>query len=101
MKPYVQTAIDEVNTVIHDPEGRFDADLFDRFDSFEVARDEALCCLEALIDERDYDDEAHRLEVVWMQGLLEAAHEIADLERDAQYRRFVDRLAVPTPEMAA
>lgn len=100
MKPFVQTSIDEVNTVLYDPDGHLDAEHFDRFASFETARDEALCCLEAMIDEADYDDEDHRREIVWMQGLLQSADSVDDLERDADYRRFVARLA-PIPVAAA
>lgn len=100
MKPYVQTAIDQVNTVIYDPDNHFDADQYDRFASFETARDEAIYCLESLIDERDYDDDDHRREVVWMQQLLQSAETIADLERDAEYRRFVGRLATHTERAA-
>ena len=92
-KPYVQLAIEEVDTVIHDPEGRYDPDLYDRYETFEAARDAALTSIEVMLDEADYDGEDHLEELERMHALLEASQSLHDLERQAGYHWFLNRLA--------
>ena len=41
-KPFVHLTIDAVDTVILDPEGRFDPELYDHYATFTEARDAAL-----------------------------------------------------------
>ncbi len=100
-KPYVHLAIDSVDLVVHDPLGRYDADRYDRYASFTEARDAALTCIEAMLDEADYEDELHRSELEFMLGLLEPATSFdEDLMTQPDYRSFLERLE-PTPSMAA
>ena len=40
-KPFVHLSVDAVDTVIFDPEGYFEAELYDRYASFNEARDAA------------------------------------------------------------
>src|SRR4051812_30183709 len=94
-KPYVHISIDSVHAVAFDPEGRYDADLYDRYATFAEARDAALCCIEAMLDEADYDDEAHKDELLWMLGLLEPAPSFDDLERRPEYLQFLGRQGSP------
>jgi hypothetical protein len=86
-KPFVRLAIDGVDAVIHDPEGRYDADRFDRYATFEQARDAALCCLEDVLDEGDYEDERHKAELLARIDLLEAASSFEDLASHPGYLR--------------
>ena len=99
-KPYVLIAIDSVHAVVLDPEGRYDADRHDRYLTFTEARDAALCCNEAMIDESDYDDEAHREELERMLALLEPAETFDHLLARAEYVRFLGRQA-PAQSAAA
>jgi hypothetical protein len=92
-KPFVQLAIEQVDTVIYDPEGRFDPDLHDRYESFNAARDAALTSIEVMLDEADYDGEDHREELEKMHQLLEPSESIADLQLQAGYQWFLNRLA--------
>ncbi len=99
-KPYVHLSIDSVDLVVFDPQGRYDADCFDRYASFTEALDAALTCIEAMLDEADYEDETHRSELETMQGLLEAATDFEDLMVRPGYRWFLERLE-PAVSVAA
>ncbi len=99
-KPYVHLSIDSVDLVLFDPQGRYDANRYDRYASFVEARDAALTCIEAMLDEADYEDETHRSELEAMQGLLEAANGFEDLEAQPGYRWFLERLE-PVASVAA
>jgi hypothetical protein len=92
VKPYVHLAINAVDTVIFDPEGRIQDERSDRFDDFEEARNAALSCVELMLDEADYDDEEHRAELVLMLGLLESAATIDELACRPEYRTFLKPL---------
>jgi len=91
-KPFVQLAIEQVDTVIHDPEGQYDPDLYDRYDTFEAARDAALTSIEVMLDEADYDGQDHLEELKKMQILLEAAATFADLQKKQGYRWFLKKM---------
>jgi hypothetical protein len=91
-RPYVQLAIDAVDVVLSDPEGQYDADLYDRYETFDSARDAALTSVEVILDEGDYDDEEHRRDLETMRAMLEAAQSYEDLTRQPTYRRFLRRL---------
>jgi hypothetical protein len=91
-KPYVHLSINAVDTVIHDPEGRFDSDRSDRFATFSEARDAALSCIEVMLHEADYDDEEHRDELELMLGVLETATSYAEVETCPEYLWFLKRL---------
>lgn len=95
VKPYVHLAINAVDTVILDPEGRIEDERSDRFADFLQARDAALSCVELMLDEEDYDDEEHRAELMMMLGLLESASTIEDLQRRPEYRAFIRPLDRP------
>jgi hypothetical protein len=94
-KTYVHLPIDAVDTVVHDPEGRFDGEVYDRYATFVEARDAALSSIEIMLDEADYDGEDHREELERMHALLEAATTIEDLEVHTVHRRLLDRLGSP------
>ncbi len=100
VKPYVRVAIDGVDTVVHDPEIHYDADRYDRYATFEQARDAALCCIEDVLDEGDYEDEGHKAELEAMFGLLEAAPSFEDLESQPDHRRLLERLEPARPAAA-
>jgi hypothetical protein len=91
-KPYVHLSINAVDTVIHDPEGRFDSERSDRFATFGEARDAALSCIEVMLHEGDYDDEEHRDELELMLGVLETATDFAEVEACPEYLWFLKRL---------
>ena len=91
-KPFVQLAIDQVDTVVHDPDGQFDPEVHDRYDTFDAARDAALTSIEVMLDEADYDGEDHKEELERMLGLLESSATIADLQRQPGYQWFLKRL---------
>ncbi len=99
-KPYVHLSINSVDLVVFDPQGGYDADRFDRYASFVEARDAALTCIEAMLDEADYEDEAHRSELETMQVLFEAANGFEDLMAQPGYRWFLGRLE-PAVSVAA
>jgi hypothetical protein len=99
-KPFIHLTIDAVDTVIFDPEGRFDADLYDRYPTFAGARDAALSSIELMLDLGDYDGDDHRAELEAMLGLLEPARAFEDLERHPAYRSLLGRLE-PAPTVAA
>jgi hypothetical protein len=99
-KPYVQVVIDDLDAVVHDPEGHFNADQYDRHATFEQARDAALCCIEDVLDEGDYEGEDHKDRLESMLRLLEAARSFEDLNSQPDYRRLLERL-VPTWPAAA
>jgi hypothetical protein len=92
-KPFVQLAIEEVDTVIQDLEGRYDPEFYDRYETFESARDAALTSIEVMLDEADYDGEDHLEELERMHALLESSPSILDLERQPNYQWFLNRLA--------
>jgi hypothetical protein len=91
-KPFVQLTIDAVAAVAFDPDGHLDPEQFDRYADFAQARDAALCCIEATLDEADYDDLQHKAELETMLVLLETALDFADLDGNPAYRRFLKRL---------
>ena len=90
-KPYVHLPIDVVDTVVFDPEGRFDADRYDRYATFTEARDAALSSIEIMLDEEDYDGDDHREELERMLGHLESSSCQEELERHAAHRRLLAR----------
>ena len=92
-KLYVHVPIDQVDTVVYDPEARYDGERYDRYATFVEARDAALCCVEAMLDEQDYDGEDHRQELERMLGLLEGSETFESLEARPDYHWFLDRLA--------
>ena len=96
-KPYVQVVIDGVDTVVHDPEGLYDADRYDRYATFEQARDAALCCIEDVLDEGDYDGDDHKAGLEAMLRPLEAARCMEELEGQLDYRRLLERLVMSRP----
>lgn len=89
VKPFVHLAINAVDTVVFDPEGRIEDERSDRFAEFDEARDAALSCVELMLDEEDYDDEEHRAELTLMLGMLESASSIEDLNSRPEYRDFI------------
>lgn len=99
-KPFVQVVIDGVDSVIHDPEGHYDADRYDRYSTFEQARDAALSCIEDVLDEGDYDGEGHKAELLAMLGRLEASSSFEDLESQPGYCRILERLEPVHPVAA-
>ncbi len=99
-KPFVHLPIDAVDTVVFDPEGRFDAERYDRYETFTQARDAALSSIEIMLDEEDYDGQDHREELERMLGLLESASSYEDLEHHSAHQRFLDRLASVQPVAA-
>jgi hypothetical protein len=88
-RPYVRVVIDDIDTVIYDTEGVYDADLYDRYSTFEEARNATLCCIEDLLDEGDYEGPALKAGLESMLSLLEAAQSFEDLNIQAEYRRLV------------
>ena len=91
-KPYIHIAIDAVDIVLHDVEGRHDNERSDRFSTYEEARDAALSCVELMLDEGDYDGDDHRQELERMLRLLETASCFEELDRAPEYRWFLSRL---------
>ena len=90
-KPFVHLPIDAVDSVVFDPEGRFDAESYDRYASFIGARDAALSSIEIMLDEADYDGEDHREELERMLGLLDSSSSYEELERHPEYQRILER----------
>jgi hypothetical protein len=99
-KPYVQVVIDDLDIVVHDPEGHYDADHYDRYATFEQARDAALCCNEDVLDEGDYEGEDHKDRLEAMLRLLEAARSFQDLDSQPDYRRLLERIVPAWPAAA-
>jgi hypothetical protein len=97
-KPYVHLSVHSVDLVVFDPQGHYDADHYDRYASFAEARDAALTCIEAMLDEADYEDEEHRSELETIRGLLEAATAFEEIEAQPGYRWFLER---PEPAVSA
>jgi hypothetical protein len=89
IRPFVQMAIDAVDVVLSDPEGQYDPDHFDRYETFGEARGAALTSLEVMLDERDYDDEDHRQEIEQVLEMLESARSYEDLEARPEYCRYL------------
>ncbi len=94
-KPYVQLGIQQVDTVIHDPEYLYDANHHDRYATFEAARDAALTSIEVMLDAADYDGDDHLEELERMYGLLDSSDTFAELEGRPEYRAFLRHLAPP------
>src|SRR3954468_85989 len=92
-KPFVQLSIDAVDALVFDPEGRYDPESFDRYETFVMARDAALTSIEVMLDEGDYDDEAHREELEQMRSMLETSESYEELMQLAAYRRFLRKLS--------
>jgi hypothetical protein len=99
-KAYVHLPIDAVDTVLFDPEGRLDADRFDRYPSFIAARDAALSSIEIMLDEQDYDGEDHRQELEQMHQLLDAANTFEELSAHDEYNQLLTRFE-PAQSVAA
>jgi hypothetical protein len=91
-KPFVQLAVDEVDTIIHDPDGLYDPEHYDRYETFVAARDAALTSIEVMLDEADYDGDDHREELEKMHELLEQADGLADLQARGDYLAYLERL---------
>ena len=91
-KPFVHLAVDAVDTVLFDPQGHFDAERYDHYESFAAARDAALSSIEIMLDLEDYDGEDHREELVRMQRLLESCSCHDELACQSDYQRLLDRL---------
>jgi hypothetical protein len=89
IRPFVQMAINAVDVVLSDPEVRYDPDQFDRYETFESARDAALTSIEVMLDEGDYDDEDHRVDLERMRQMLESATTYDELHAQAAYRKFL------------
>ena len=90
-KPYVHLSVDAVDTVVFDPEGCLDCELYDHYGSFTEARDAALSSIEVMLDEEDYDGEDHREELERMLGVLETSASYEELERQPHHRWILER----------
>jgi hypothetical protein len=99
-KPFVHVPIDAVDTVVFDPEGRFDPERYDRYDSFDAARDAALSSIEIMLDEEDYDGDDHREELERMLELLESSSTYDDLKRHAAHGWLLAQLDSAQPAAA-
>lgn len=88
-KLYVQISINEVPSVAFDPDFRHDPDRVDRYADFAGARDAALSIIELTLDAGDYDDDAHRDELLAMLDLLESAPTFDELAVRPAYNRFL------------
>lgn len=91
-KPFVHLPIDAVDSVVFDPEGHFDAELYDRYGSFAEARDAALSSIEIMLDEGDYDGDDHRAELEQMLKVLEVSDAYENLRDHPTYQRIVKQL---------
>ena len=91
-KPFVHLPINAVDSVVFDPEGRFDAELYDRYSSFTEARDAAMSSIEIMLDEADYDGDDHRAELEQMLQLLDASSSYEDLFHHPDYQRVCQRI---------
>jgi hypothetical protein len=91
-KSFVHLPIDAVDSVVFDPEGRFEAEHYDRYASFSEARDAALSSIEIMLDEADYDGEDHREELEQMLGLLNSSSSYDELDRQPEFQRVLERL---------
>jgi hypothetical protein len=92
-KPFVQLSFNAVDALVFDPEGRYDPESYDRYETFVMARDAALTSIEVMLDEGDYDDETHREELEQMRAMLEMSESYEDLKRLAAYRKFLRKLS--------
>ncbi len=99
-KLFVHLPIDAVDAVVFDPEGRYDPEVHDRYDTFTQARDAALSSVELTLDEGDYDGEDHREELQRMLDLLESSGSFEDLEKRPEYRWFLNRIDAARPTAA-
>ena len=99
-KPYVHLTIDAVDTVVHDLEGHYDPEVYDRYPTFIQARDAALSSVELMLDEGDFDGDDHRDELQRMLGVLEAAESFDDLTSSPEYHWFLARIVPARPNAA-
>ena len=99
-KPFVHLTIDAVDTVVYDPDGRFDPEQYDHYPTFTEARDAALSSVELILDEGDYDGDDHREELERMLGLLESSETFESLTEQAGYHWFLDRFESARPSAA-
>ncbi len=99
-KPYVHLPINAVDTVVFDPEGRMDSELYDHYATFEEARDAALSSIEVMLDEEDYDGDDHREELERMLGVLETSSNFEELECNPHHRWILERHESATPAAA-
>jgi len=98
-KSYVHLAVDAVDTVIYDPEGRYDPERYDRYATYEEARDAALTCIELMLYMQDYDGEDHQRELEAMLPLLEGSETFEHLQAHRKYKSLIRRLRrLPKPE---
>ncbi len=91
-RPFVHMTINAVDAVVLDPDGRFDPEIHDHYETFEAARDAALTSIEVMLDEADYDGEDHREELERMRGMLETAQSFDELKVLPAYRWFLRRI---------
>ena len=84
VKPFVHLPIDAVDTVVYDPEGKYDPECFDHYATFIEARDAALSSVELLLDEGDYDGEDHREELVADARRARNRRDLRRAEREAR-----------------
>ena len=91
-KPFVHLPIDAVDSVVFDPEGRFDARscTTDTLRSSKT-RDAALSSIEIMLDEADYDGDDHQHELEQMRVLLDASSSFDNLISHSAYQQFVER----------
>lgn len=92
LKPYLHLSVNAVDTVVFDPEGLYDNDRSDRYETFSEARDAALSCVEVILDEEEYDDDQHRDELERMRGLLDNSESFDELRTRPEYAWFLKRL---------
>jgi hypothetical protein len=88
-KPFVHLPVDAVDSVVFDPEGHFEVELYDRYASFIEARDAALSSIEIMLDEADYDGEDHRRELEQMLALLDSSSSYEELIGHPEYQRVI------------
>jgi hypothetical protein len=98
-KPYLHLSINAVDTVVFDPDGLYDSDRSDRYESYSEARDASLSCVEVMLDEEEYDDDQHKDELELMRGLLETSSSFDELRSCPEYLGFLKRL-VAAPQAA-
>ena len=99
-RPFVHMTINAVDAVVLDPEGLYDPEIHDHYETFEAARDAALTSVEVMLDEGDYDGEDHREELERMREMLENARAFEDLEVLPAYQWFLRRIAPAHPVAA-
>ena len=88
-KPFVHLPVDAVDSVVFDPGGQFEGELYDRYASFTEARDAALSSIEIMLDEADYDGDDHRHELEQMLDFLSSSSSYEELIKHPEYRRVI------------